>query len=481
MPVIRELVTKWVFRGDTAAVKRFDKAIAGAKKGAILATKAVAGIAVGAAAAGVGIAALVKKTAEADDAVGKMADRTGVAVEDLSALGFAAEQSGGDMDTLADGLKDLGIKAGEAFKDPKSSAAKFFKEIGVSVKDSEGNLKPMIDLFLGTAEGLSRVEGQANKAVIANGLLGGSWFKLLPMFKEGAAGLAKVAREGKDAGFTLKQKAAKNAADFGDALNKLRRTIGGVVDELVRRLTPTITRYLKIAQKWLIANKDIIKVKIVKFATDLWEALKRLREVVANIKWEDVEESLGKVVGALKEAIEWISKAENRASLLEDLKLALLALGSVAVLSSIGGLVKTLALLANPIGATILLAIAIAGLVKSMIDLKKARERLNKVRLVGLDLEGKGGPKLKLPTSKLEEKAPSFLQRNPKLGERPALAQPAPSQRAQSRNVAQTFNFDMPMSFAPGTTTQQANQLGADAARGAKRVWQRETIEDVQR
>ena len=53
------------------------------------------------------VAGMVFHFKDAGDALNKMAARTGVSTEALSELGFAAEQSGADLETLEAGLKAM--------------------------------------------------------------------------------------------------------------------------------------------------------------------------------------------------------------------------------------------------------------------------------------------------------------------------------------------------------------------------------------
>ena len=53
------------------------------------------------------LAASVKAFSDTGDALDKMSQRTGLSVETLSELGFAAEQSGADLETLEKGVRTL--------------------------------------------------------------------------------------------------------------------------------------------------------------------------------------------------------------------------------------------------------------------------------------------------------------------------------------------------------------------------------------
>src|SRR5262245_48785308 len=78
--------------------------------------------------------AAVKHFADAGDQLNKMSQRTGVSVESLSELGYAAEQSGADLETLEGGLRKMQRTLVDAAQGSKS-ANETLHTLGLSIKD----------------------------------------------------------------------------------------------------------------------------------------------------------------------------------------------------------------------------------------------------------------------------------------------------------------------------------------------------------
>ena len=80
------------------------------------------------------LAAFTRQTLEAQDQLFKLSQKTGLAVESLAGLEFAAEQSGVELEKVARAtrvFRELVIEAG----DSSSTAAKQLKSLGLSYQD----------------------------------------------------------------------------------------------------------------------------------------------------------------------------------------------------------------------------------------------------------------------------------------------------------------------------------------------------------
>jgi len=146
-----------------------------------------------------------KNFASMGDAVAKMSRRTGVGVEALSELGYAAELSGTSMESLENGLRRMQrtiYDAGRGLSTAKDALA----DLGLSAKDFKG-LSPE-DQFTVLGEALSRIEDPSRRAAIAMTILGRSGTALLPMVAKGAAGLDELRKKARDLGLSISTKDA---------------------------------------------------------------------------------------------------------------------------------------------------------------------------------------------------------------------------------------------------------------------------------
>lgn len=224
--------------GD-AAEKNFGERTGIAKyaKGAGIAL-AAAGTAAVAAVASVG--AIAAKVSAAGDEFAKMAERTGIAAEELSTLKFAAERSGTDIGTLEIGLKRLARTATEA-SEGSGAASDAFETLGVSSVDADGKIRPTEELLLDMADALTAVESDTQRAALAQDVFGRSGAELIPLLNEGSDGIKLLQERARDLGLEFSTTAANQSADFQDAMLDLKSSFGGIVQEIGVAVIPALT------------------------------------------------------------------------------------------------------------------------------------------------------------------------------------------------------------------------------------------------
>ena len=220
-------------------------------------------VATGAALAGAGLAvtgALVKmaqQSANLGDQFQKSSIKTGVATEQLSALKFAAEQSGTSFETVEKSLIKLARNANEAAQGTKTQADAF-EALGVSVTDANGNLRPMNDLLLDSADRFALMENETEKAALAQDIFGKSGVDMLPLLNEGREGIKAYTDQASDLGVVYSQDLANSSADLLDALNKLGSAMAGISLEISETVIPAMTKVVNVITPWIIKTRKLI-------------------------------------------------------------------------------------------------------------------------------------------------------------------------------------------------------------------------------
>ncbi|GAI46477.1 unnamed protein product, partial [marine sediment metagenome] len=190
-------------------------------------------------------AMIVKKTADVGDQFDKMSLRTGVSVEKLSALAHAADISGTGIDTVENSLRFLASGLKDA-ADGTGLAKDAFEELGISVVDSEGNLRDTVDVMKEAATKLAEMDDKTRQAALAGEIFGKRYgSQLLPMLKMGGQGIEDLMKQAEDLNLTLTDKAAKAAAAFKDEITKLTGSIAGLGRDIGNILIPHLTELAK--------------------------------------------------------------------------------------------------------------------------------------------------------------------------------------------------------------------------------------------
>lgn len=165
-----------------------------------------------------------KKSADASDRIDKMSQKIGLSRKGFQELDFICSQSGASVDNLRVGMKTLTNQMGKA-TDSSSDSAKMFKKLGVSITDSEGNMKSQETTLWDVLNALQGVENQTERATIANKLLGRSGSDLMPLINGARGSITKMKDQAHELGLVLDDETIDAGVHFTDTLDKLKRGI----------------------------------------------------------------------------------------------------------------------------------------------------------------------------------------------------------------------------------------------------------------
>jgi hypothetical protein len=174
---------------------------------------------------------------EAANAVDDVSQRSGIAVETVTRLKFAAEQSGVEFGALTVGIKKFQQGLSEA-NSGTASAVKSFAEIGVeAAKIRDLSLEQQLGVI---ADGFQNILNPADQTRIAIELFGKAGQDLIPFLNLGSQGIAELTAEADRLGITLRGPAVAGIAAADDAIKKLKATVAGFVQSRLGDLALTI-------------------------------------------------------------------------------------------------------------------------------------------------------------------------------------------------------------------------------------------------
>lgn len=263
-------------------------------------------IARGVAAAGLAVAtafgAMTKSAIDHGDQLDELAQQTGISVESLSRMEYAAKFSGIALEDLAKAQGKLS-KQMVAAAEGNKNAVQAFQQIGVAVKNADGTLRDSEQVILDVAEVFSKMEDGAGKTAIAMELFGKAGASMIPFLNEGRAGIEKLNNEADALGVTMSTKAAKQAAEFNDQLDRMKGISAGLGNQLAAEMLPTMSY---IAKAFMDSAKNgeglnaVVGVMAVTFKTLLTAAT-----VVVS-----VFQQIGRVIYGVGEAIVRLGQME---------------------------------------------------------------------------------------------------------------------------------------------------------------------------
>lgn len=253
------------------------------------------------------LAGLFSDVVEVGDQLDEMAQKTGVSVETLQELGYAAGQSGVSQAALGNALGKLVINMDRASHGGKSQA-KAFRDMGVSVKNADGTLRDAGDVFLDMSAGLSKMKDGGTKARIVMDTMGRSGKELIPTFNVGRQRLEELRQEFRDSGAELDGPTAAAFGNFDDQMGSLKLGFRGLKTQLAVALLPTVLTIVRGMVAWFKANRDMIRQKVAAVAKVLAAAFKVVAAAIGlvldgfvwlNDHWDQAKYAIYALVGAL--------------------------------------------------------------------------------------------------------------------------------------------------------------------------------------
>ena len=177
----------------------------------------------------------LKELAEHLKAVKREASELGVSTSFLQTTQKISKKSGGEAEDASAGLARLNVKIGEAIENG-GEAEKTFTDMGIKLKDVNGNALSTEQIFKQIATAFKNNESAAGKAAVANEFFGRGWIKLAPILEKGRDGLEKINSEFEKTGKIVSE---KNIEAIVDAYNNLKTSIielGNVFGPIIIKL-----------------------------------------------------------------------------------------------------------------------------------------------------------------------------------------------------------------------------------------------------
>ena len=202
--------------GKTAG--KFDLSLKGIQTGVGQVGRAFASLGISIAAIGVGSLALkFRELVDTAGGLGELAQQLGVTTDTLQSLQYAAVQAGVESSELETSLSTLTRTIGDAAAGQKS-ATDAFAQAGITFSNYNGSARATEDVLRDVAERIRSAGTEAERASIAQDLLGRSGQRLIPILMGGSSGLDELARAAREAGVMLSAEAIATADEASDAM-----------------------------------------------------------------------------------------------------------------------------------------------------------------------------------------------------------------------------------------------------------------------
>lgn len=144
---------------------------------------------------------------------------TGIGVDRVQAFAYASELLDVSTETVTSTLSRMIRQVGSA-ADAVDFSSTAFAQLGVDIRDSNGELRDSEGIYWETIEALGAIANETERDAIAMEIFGRSAMELNPLIQAGAETFNELAAEAEAAGYIL---SGDQLADFGDFDDQIQR------------------------------------------------------------------------------------------------------------------------------------------------------------------------------------------------------------------------------------------------------------------
>ncbi|MBI4396327.1 MAG: hypothetical protein HY548_04470 [Elusimicrobia bacterium] len=211
--------------------------------------------AVGVAAVTSAVVASVKVVADYGEELLRVSKQSGINVESLARLKYAAEQEEASLQSLTTGLKFL---------------QKHMAEVG--------DLRSPQERLLQLADQMAKTENPTKRAELAFKNFGRAGYDLIPFLSTGRAHIEQLGNEAERLGLVINEETAVAADDFHDNLAKLKMAILGVAISIAKDLLPPLVTLVGHTADFVVHVKSVVD-RVKEWAVEIYTLAKATRSL----------------------------------------------------------------------------------------------------------------------------------------------------------------------------------------------------------
>jgi hypothetical protein len=262
-------------------------------------------------------------------------ERFGVSSERASAsLSFFAR----NIQKVPIDMQEMAANIDETTGKPLKGFAETMRNMGISTEDAGGKVRPMMDIFLDSADAFKAMGNGGEAASMAMTLFGRAGRDMLPLLMQGKEGIKAAAEEAAKMGLQLTTTNMAQFKAYSNTNKDLNEAMSGLKLQIGIALMPVLTALASIGAKLAQLFNEHLLPAIQKVAD--W-----IGKLTATIKddWEKVTAWLAPLGEAKDKLLDLVSglmdtnvNGRKLSDLLGDLAIGMVSTGAVATIAGVG-------------------------------------------------------------------------------------------------------------------------------------------------
>lgn len=207
------------------------------------------------------------------DTILTMSTTTGLSTDSLQEFYYMAELADTSVETITGSLTKLSKNMYSASNGSESMQSAFDK-LGVSITDANGNLRSNEDVFYDLLDAMAEIPNETERDALAMTVFGKSAKDLYPLMAQGKEGLEALRQEAQATGYVLNDEQLGALGAVDDAYQRWNNTLDTVKRQIAVGVAPAMESFMT-----------------------------TVKDMVAQIDWEAVGQSLGTLFDKLVETL----------------------------------------------------------------------------------------------------------------------------------------------------------------------------------
>ena len=203
------------------------------------------------------LASATKEAAAFADEVLTLSAKTNISTDALQGYMYAAELVDVSVETITKSMQ-RNIRSMGSAADGTAQYANAYKQLGVAVQDSNGDLRDSQEVFWELIDALGQMTNETERDEIAMTLLGKSAQDLNPLIEAGADRMRELAAEADSVGYIMSGETLSALGSLDDQLQRLDGAATAAKNALGAALAPAFENLAEKATNFLVAITALI-------------------------------------------------------------------------------------------------------------------------------------------------------------------------------------------------------------------------------
>lgn len=244
----------------------------------------------------------------ADDVM-TLSSQFGLSTDTIQEFKYMAELTDTSLETVTGSLTKLTKSMATADKGTNDTS-KAFDTLGVSIYDTDGNLRSTEDVFRDAIDSLGQIENQTERDALSMQIFGKSAMDLNPLISAGSEAMKEYADEAHQVGYVLDDETLESLGNVDDAMQRAKNSLDAVKTQIGTYLAPIVADITEAFVEWA---KSVDWKKVGEVIGTVVKAIGKGLNTLITI--------MGTIIEKAKNVVEFVKKVFNGEWTLPKIKL----------------------------------------------------------------------------------------------------------------------------------------------------------------